>query len=72
MAKDSLFAARTEPAKASVVLKLRSNRPLSAATVAGIAGLVASSVEALRPEAVVILDSFGRPLSRPPTGSEST
>ena len=65
MAKDSLFVDQAQPAKASVVLKLRNNRPLAAATARGIAGLVASSVEALRPEAVTILDTFGRPLTRP-------
>jgi flagellar M-ring protein FliF len=66
MAKESLFGAREQPAKASVVLKLRrANRALSAATVSGIANLVAASVEGLRPEAVVVMDSFGQPLSRP-------
>jgi flagellar M-ring protein FliF len=69
MARTSLFASKEQPAKASVVLKLRANRPLANGTVQGIANLVASSVEGLRPEAVVILDSFGRPLARPP-GSE--
>jgi flagellar M-ring protein FliF len=64
MGKDSLFG-DPRPAKASVVLKLRGSRPPSAATIAGIGNLVASSVEGLRPEAVVILDSFGRPLARP-------
>jgi flagellar M-ring protein FliF len=64
MAKDSLFGEK-RPAKASVVLKLRDQRGLSAPTVAGISNLVAASVEGLRPESVVILDSFGRPLSRP-------
>jgi len=64
LARDSLFAASTQEAKASVVLKLRTNKPLSAATVNGIAGLVAASVESLRPEAVVIVDTFGRPLSQ--------
>ncbi|MEP7117307.1 MAG: flagellar basal-body MS-ring/collar protein FliF, partial [Acidobacteriota bacterium] len=65
LAKDSLFTGTAEQAKASVVLKLRTNRPLAAAAVAGIAGLVASAVESLRPESVVIVDTFGRPLSRP-------
>ena len=65
MAKDSLFLDQAQPAKASVVLKLRNNRPLPAATARGIAGLVAGSVESLRPESVTILDTFGRPLSRP-------
>ena len=65
LAKESLFVADTQPAKASVVLKLRNRTPPSAATVAAIAGLVSSSVESLRPEAVVIMDTFGRPLSKP-------
>jgi flagellar M-ring protein FliF len=65
MAKDSLFVDQEQPAKASVVLRLKANRPLAAATVKGIANLVAGSVESLRPESVVILDTFGRPLTRP-------
>src|SRR5688500_6414253 len=64
MGKDSLFG-EPRPAQASVVLKLRGSRPPSAATINGIGNLVASSVEGLRPEAVVILDSYGRPLARP-------
>ncbi len=67
LAKDSLFTGTAEQAKASVVLKLRTSRPLSASTVAGIAGLVSSAVESLRPESVVIVDTFGRPLSKPPS-----
>ena len=46
MAKDSLFGEQ-RPAKASVVLKLRGHRPLAQPTVAGIANLVAASVEGL-------------------------
>jgi len=65
LAKDSLFTESAQQAKASVVLKLRSTRPLAASTVAGIAGLVSSAVETLRPESVVIVDTFGRPLSKP-------
>lgn len=65
LAKDSLFTGTAEQAKASVVLKLRTSRPLSASTVTGIAGLVSSAVESLRPESVVIVDTFGRPLSKP-------
>ena len=64
MGKDTLFG-DPRPAKASVVLKLRGSRALSAPTINGISNLVAASVEGLRPEAVVILDSFGRPLARP-------
>jgi flagellar M-ring protein FliF len=70
-AKDSLFGSREQPAKASVVLKLKNaSRPLSAATVNGISSLVAGSIEGLRPDAVVILDSYGRPLTRPADGEE--
>src|SRR5689334_3486647 len=65
MGKPSLFAGQDEPAKASVVLKLRQNRPLPASTISAITGLVAASVESLRPEAVVIIDNYGRPLTRP-------
>ncbi len=64
MGKETLFG-DPRPAKASVVLKLRGQRALSEATVAGISNLVASSVEGLGPESVVIIDSFGRPLARP-------
>lgn len=71
LAKESLFVRDTQPAKASVVLKLRnSNRPLASSTIAGIAGLVAASVESLRPESVVIIDTFGRPLSKPQEGDD--
>jgi flagellar M-ring protein FliF len=40
-------------------------RTLPPSSIAGISNLVAASVEGLRPDAVVILDSFGRPLARP-------
>jgi flagellar M-ring protein FliF len=69
MAKDSLFG-ESRPAKASVVLKLRNQRPLAASSIAGISNLVAASVEGLRPESVVILDSYGRPLARPSEDDE--
>jgi flagellar M-ring protein FliF len=72
MARDSLFGAREQPAKASVILKLRNpSRPLAPATVAGITNLVAASVEGLRPESVVVMDSYGRPLARPPAGDDA-
>jgi flagellar M-ring protein FliF len=72
MARDSLFGAREQPAKASVILKLRNpSRPLAPATVTGITNLVAASVEGLRPEAVVVMDSYGRPLARPPADDDA-
>jgi flagellar M-ring protein FliF len=63
MAKESLFASQTAPAKASVVLKLKGRKPLAPQTISAITGLVASSVEDLRPESVVVLDTFGRSLT---------
>jgi flagellar M-ring protein FliF len=72
LAKDSLFTESEQQAKASVVLKLRNQRPLAASTVAGIAGLVASAVESLRPESVIIVDTFGRPLSKPADDDDQT
>ena len=68
MAKPSIFATQNRPAKASVVLKLRRNSPLSPGTTQAISSLVAASVEGLGPEGVVVIDSFGRSLSRPPVG----
>jgi flagellar M-ring protein FliF len=64
MGKEVLFG-EPRPAKASVVLKLRGQRSLAPSTIGGLSNLVAASVEGLRPEAVVILDSYGRPLARP-------
>jgi flagellar M-ring protein FliF len=64
MGKDALFS-EPRPAKASVVLKLRGQRALTNSAISGIGNLVAASVEGLRPDAVVILDSYGRPLARP-------
>lgn len=64
MPQQSLFAGRDQPTKASVVLKLRNSRQLSPATVTAITGLVAASVESLKPESIVIIDNYGRPLSR--------
>jgi len=69
-AKESLFGAREQPAKASVVLTLKTNRKLAPATSQAITALVAASVEGLRPEQVVVLDSFGRALARGAVGEE--
>lgn len=62
--KDPLFGEK-QPATASVVLKLKDARGLTPSTAAGIANLVAASVEGLHPDAVVILDSGGHPLTSP-------
>lgn len=72
LAKKSVFSGQTEEAKASVVLKLKSGRSLSDATVRGIAGLMAGSVESLRPEQVTIVDTAGRSLLRTSDGAAAT
>src|SRR5438067_458677 len=64
MLQPSMFSGRDRTTKASVILKLRSNRQLSPTTVTAITGLVAASVESLKPEAVVIIDNYGRTLSK--------
>ena len=63
-AKRSLFGASQEPAKASVMLTLRSSEPLAPASVTGIRALVAGAVEGLAPEGVVVVDSSGRALTQ--------
>ena len=61
----AIFGRNEEPAKASVVLKLRSSGPLSTEAASGISNLVAASVEGLQPDAVVLIDSYGRALNMP-------
>jgi flagellar M-ring protein FliF len=65
MPQPSLFTSSEQPTKASVILKLRGNRALAPSTITAITGLVAASIEQLRPEHVVIVDNYGRPLSKP-------
>ena len=62
MERKAVFGRTETPAKASVVLKLRQSGPVSAESVVGISNLVAAAVEGLQPEAVVIVDSYGRAL----------
>ncbi|MCX7605576.1 MAG: flagellar basal-body MS-ring/collar protein FliF [Bryobacteraceae bacterium] len=64
-AKDSLFAENRQPAKASVMVKLRPGARLSPQNVAAIQHLTASAVEGLDPAAVSVLDMSGNLLSRP-------
>lgn len=63
--KDSVFLESREPAKATVVLRLRRAGRLPEGSVAAIANLLASAVEGLLPEAVAIIDADGRLLNRP-------
>ncbi len=61
---DSPFITEKEDAKASVLLRLRSSNALSDENTQGIVNIVANSVEGLKPENVVVVDQFGRILSK--------
>ena len=63
--KDSVFLEAQQPAKASVLVKIRPHAQLGTANVAAICNLVASAVEGLAPGAVAVLDMNGNLLSRP-------
>jgi flagellar M-ring protein FliF len=62
--KDSLFLDNRQPAKASVLVKLRPGAQLSAQNVASICQLAASAVDGLLPEAVSVVDMRGNLLNR--------
>jgi flagellar M-ring protein FliF len=71
MSTDSVFLDRERPAKASVILKLRSGR-LSEETQLGIARLVAGAVDKLSAENVTVIDAdTNRPLGIPRHGTFS-
>ncbi len=63
--KDSVFVEEKEPAKASVLVKLRAQATLSPANVQAINHMVASAVEGLSPDAVSVLDMNGNLLAVP-------
>lgn len=63
--KDSVFVESRQPAKASVMLKLRPGGRLSPQNIQGITHLAASAVEGLQPENVSVLDMNGALLNRP-------
>src|SRR5580692_752885 len=63
--KESVFLDSRQPAKATVVIKLRSQARIQQSSVTAIANLVASAVDGLSPEAVSIIDDSGRLLNRP-------
>jgi flagellar M-ring protein FliF len=68
--KESVFLDAQQPAKASVLVKLRPGARLAAQNVVAIDHLVASAVEGLSPDAVSVLDMNGNLLGRPkPAGS---
>jgi flagellar M-ring protein FliF len=63
--KDSIFSEERQPAKASVMLKLRPGAKLTPQNVAAICNLTASAVEGLQPEQITVLDMNGNMLNRP-------
>jgi flagellar M-ring protein FliF len=64
-AKQSIFQDNRAPAKASIVLKLKSGAKLNPASVQSIVFLMSSAVEGLAPEHVSIIDHNGSLLNRP-------
>jgi len=68
--KESLFLERQKKATASVTVKLKQGRTLRSSQVEGIVHLVASSVEGISPEDVIIVDSRGNILSTAQTDSK--
>lgn len=68
--KDSIFVEQRQPAKASVLLKLRPEASLSAKNITAIGHLVASAVEGLKPNAVTVVDMNGNLLNKPALSEE--
>ena len=62
--KDSVFLDSREPAKASVLVKLRPGAALEPQNVIAISNLVGSAVEGLSPDAVTVVDMRGNLLSK--------
>jgi flagellar M-ring protein FliF len=63
--KDSVFLEAQQPAKASVLVRMKPGSRLAPQNVVAINHLVASAVEGLSPDAVSLLDMNGNLLSRP-------
>jgi flagellar M-ring protein FliF len=63
--KESVYLEAQEPAKASVLVKIRPGARISPQNVMAIDHLVASAVEGLSPDAVSVLDMNGNLLGRP-------
>lgn len=65
LAKDSLYTEARQPAKASVLVKLRHAAALSPQNIAAICQLTASAVPGLSAEQVSLVDTAGNLLNRP-------
>lgn len=58
--KESVFTEKEDGAKASVVVRVRQNKELSAERSSAIVSLVASAIEGLEPTGVSVMDTSGR------------
>lgn len=63
--KKSVFIEEQEPAKASIILKLKPGAVLAQSMIPAIMHLTSQSVEGLTPENIAVIDVNGRLLSRP-------
>jgi flagellar M-ring protein FliF len=73
MPKESLYLEQRQPAKASILVKLRRGAQLSAQNIAAMTQLAASAVPGLQAAQVSVLDTAGNLLNRPrATGLEDT
>lgn len=70
--RDSVFIDKTEPAKASVVLRLRSGRELSRERTEAVVSLLSSAVEGLDPRDVSVMDTRGRVFASPDRDGNQT
>ena len=73
LAKDSLYTEARQPAKASVLVKLRQAAALSPQNIAAICQLTASAVPGLAADQVSLVDTAGNLLNRPrPASTDGT
>jgi flagellar M-ring protein FliF len=63
--RDSVFLESQQPAKASIIVRLRPGSHLSKQNVVAVTNLAASAVEGLSPDAVSVIDAQGNLLGRP-------
>jgi len=63
--RDSVFLESQQPAKASIIVRLRPGAHLSKQNVVAVTNLAASAVEGLAPEAISVIDGQGNLLGRP-------
>ena len=74
-AKDSLYTDSKQPAKASVLVKLKEGKKLPPQNVESVRNLISSAVEGLQPELVSVVDNKGQTLgvsSKPAAEAEAT